>query len=270
MHLRGWEDPTQKPVWRGTVQDSSPEMSQQKHPSFPTPADPNVAIWRYQDFTKFVSMLEHGGLFFCRADRLGDPFEASYSRVNEQRLRAIQETTEIPAKAFRTIREFYRWVRQWTMVNCWHVNEHESAAMWRLYAKSDEAVAIRSTYARLRGCFENDVLIGLVRYIDYDRDVLPEASWFDLVMHKRKSFEHERELRAVWSKLPENHKGIDMSATATEAGVWKKVCLSELTDRVHVAPGAASWLKDLVQRVCITYGLHKPVIQSSLDDEPLF
>ena len=52
--------------------------------------------------------------------------------------------------------------------------------------------------------------------------------------------------------------------------MWKTVALTELIDRVHVAPGAPSWFKDLVQRVCVKYGVDKAVIQSSLDADPFF
>jgi len=40
------------------------------------------------DFTKFVSILENKGLFFPTADNLGDPFEGSFSIVN-QKLRPL-------------------------------------------------------------------------------------------------------------------------------------------------------------------------------------
>ena len=39
--------------------------------------------------------------------------------------------------------------RDCTAVNCWHINEHESAAMWDLYLKSNEGIAIQSTYQKL-------------------------------------------------------------------------------------------------------------------------
>ena len=35
------------------------------------------AIWRFMDFTKFVSVLDKGSLFLCRADKLDDSFEGS-------------------------------------------------------------------------------------------------------------------------------------------------------------------------------------------------
>ena len=44
--------------------------------------DENDKIWRYVDFSKFLSLLEDSAIFFSRADKLDDPFEGSYSKVN--------------------------------------------------------------------------------------------------------------------------------------------------------------------------------------------
>src|SRR5207248_1539762 len=93
--------------------------------------------------------------------------------------------------------------RKWrdhTAINCWHLNDHESAAMWKLYLKSDDGVAIQSTYRNLRDCFnltEERIFLGLVRYVDYERDVIPEGTMFTPFIHKRKSFQHENEVRAL-------------------------------------------------------------------------
>ena len=48
------------------------------------------------------------------------------------------------------------------------MNENESAAMWKLYSSSSEAVCIRSTYRRLRLCLPQCVLVGEVNYINYE------------------------------------------------------------------------------------------------------
>jgi hypothetical protein len=46
---------------------------------FPEPSDPNICIWHYMDFAKFVSMLQHGGLYFPTVARLqeDDPLEGT-------------------------------------------------------------------------------------------------------------------------------------------------------------------------------------------------
>jgi hypothetical protein len=57
-------------------------MSKRPHPSFPPPSDRGVKIWRYMDLAKFVSLLQDSSFHFCRADRLGDPFEGSVPLKN--------------------------------------------------------------------------------------------------------------------------------------------------------------------------------------------
>ena len=40
-------------------------------------------------------------------------------------------------------------------INCWHMNDFESEAMWKLYLKSNEGIAIQSTYQRLIDSLSN-------------------------------------------------------------------------------------------------------------------
>lgn len=53
-----------------------------EHPTFQAPEDEDVKVWRYMDFTKFVSLLDKRSLYFCRVDKLGDPFEGSLTEMN--------------------------------------------------------------------------------------------------------------------------------------------------------------------------------------------
>ena len=53
-----------------------------EHPIFKSPDNENEKIWRYTDFTKFVSLMDRQSLFFARADKLGDPFEGSRTKLN--------------------------------------------------------------------------------------------------------------------------------------------------------------------------------------------
>src|SRR5215216_7123602 len=100
------------------------------HPVFTPPSDPNIKIWRYMDFTKYVSMLETGGLYFSRIDLVGDPFEASSSQANiALRLQDYEETIEqLGVSSGADAAENYvasyskilEWHRQWLYVNSWH------------------------------------------------------------------------------------------------------------------------------------------------------
>lgn len=162
-----------------------------------------MKIWRYMDFAKFVSMLENGGLFFSRADLLGDPFEGSNSRANLN-LRpevaykeAPPEFIEIVKKSRLDLSHFLKWQRQWTLINCWHMNEYESAAMWKLYSSGDGTICIQSAEETLRRLLNQKAEVATVQYIDYETEWIPEGNVITPFLRKRKSFEHERELRAI-------------------------------------------------------------------------
>jgi len=228
------------------------------------------------DFTKFVSMLEDEGLFFCRADCFDDPFEGSYPKAQE-RLRPLvyadiyKNMTQAAILAMKENQtKFIKWQRQWIMINCWHMNEYESAAMWKLYAKTNEAICIQSTYERLHQCLDEETYIGEVQYIDYQTDWMSENNTFYPFMHKRKSFAHERELRALTCQFPTTKIGFDFDAKPPSIGMIKKVNLNQLIVSIYVAPSSPIWFHELVMKVVAKYGLHKSVVQSSLDDKPFY
>ena len=230
--------------------------------AFEPPANPQIKIWHYMDFTRLVNMLEEGGLFFRRADSFTDRFEGTMSQPVRDFLQGGHE--RISSEEYG---QLIRRVRASSFVNCWHMNESESAAMWKLYSSaSEQSICIQSTYARLREALAEDVHLGTVKYISYDRDHIPfDDLWWPL-LHKRKSFEYERELRAVWSDMESLHN----SSKPRAAGVWRKVNLQELVESVYVSAEAHSWFFQLVKKVLRRYGTKLDVRQSDLADEPLF
>jgi len=174
-----------------------------KHPNLEVPND-NMTVWRYLDFTKFVSILDRQALFFCRADKLDDPFEGSQTKANVP-LRAELYKDNISPE---DISGDYKWLTKITAINCWHINSYESFVMWKLYLKSNEGIAIRSTFRRLRDSLKDtkpDVYIGKVNYIDYEKDNIPK-DFLSPFLHKRKSFDHEKELRAIVQDLTSAHQ----------------------------------------------------------------
>ncbi len=119
---------------------------------FEVPIDLDVLIWRYIDFPKFISMLEEKSLWFTRVDRLGDSFEGSTPRAEveywKNHRNAYPNQKEIADRNECFLRDMAKLSRESTFVNCWHVNEHESVAMWQLYAKEKTSIAIQSTFKR--------------------------------------------------------------------------------------------------------------------------
>jgi hypothetical protein len=66
-------------------------------------------------------------------------------------------------------------------VNCWHINEDESAAMWQLYGAAGSGIAIESSKANLESALKGDgIFVDQVRYMDFDRDEIgkgPQPLW---------------------------------------------------------------------------------------------
>lgn len=146
----------------GCFKETSKMAAQVNHVSFLQPSHPDVPLWRYMDLSKFADLLQRRSLAFPRADRLGDPFEGSVPVPNALH---IQKVIEDRKNGNRTdpyemldderlsnmAQQFSHTRRQMIKscyVSCWHMNEHESLAMWKVYSASDEAVCIRPAIGR--------------------------------------------------------------------------------------------------------------------------
>lgn len=235
-----------------------------EHPSFKGPENKYVKIWRYMDLPKFLSLLESESLYFARADKLGDPFEGSFTEQNRTEL-----GDDYQAGFFQIYKKF----RTTTLVNCWHLNEHESEAMWKLYSKSNAGIAVQSTYSRLIDALAKDNIfnqhIGLIKYIDYNSDTIDLSNAFNSFVCKRKSFEHERELRAIIC-LDFINPGIAWPGTRVNHGLHISVDLNKLIEKIHVAPNCDNWILDLIKSLVKRHNLNFEVIRSSMDDTPLY
>lgn len=237
-----------------------------------------VRLWRYVDFTKFVSFLDTGSLFFSRADLLGDPFEGSYplanvrdSTIYEQVLPPGTSGNQRLEDLGRDLREMVKRFRNGVFVNCWHMNPHESAAMWKLYLKSEEGLAIQSTKQRFSEAFsqaKEEVYLAEIRYLDYECERFLDPSLLAPFLHKRKSFEHERELRVfTWDF---SCLDTDCPPSPAPPGIPIAVNPQSLLERVHIAPNAPGWFFELVRSVLRKYSVDCEVVQSQLNSAPLW
>jgi hypothetical protein len=217
------------------------------------------------DFTKYVDLIARGSLFLCRADRLGDPFEGSFTRWNIEVRRALYK--DVPEDLLPSVSDFAKVLRNWTYVNCWHLNRHESMAMWKLYSKSQESIAIRTTYKRLLSVLPQEVILGPVGYVDHEKELVPDGDCLSQFFCKRKSFVYEQEVRAAIQEFPRSK---DVFKQNPEVGKSIPIDVEELIETVYVGPTSASWYFDLVQEVTRKYCISCPVIRSSMDDPALF
>ncbi|MCF8363810.1 MAG: hypothetical protein K9G70_14430 [Prolixibacteraceae bacterium] len=105
------------------------------HYSFHQPSD-NTTIWRYLDFTKFVDLLLSNQLHFTRSDNFDDPFEGDFNFKDYEIYKPMFVDQEKSKK-------FY-------FINCWHINEEQSDAMWKIFLDTNNGIAIKSTIGDLK------------------------------------------------------------------------------------------------------------------------
>lgn len=245
------------------------------YPTFRAPEDEHATIYRYMDFAKFVWMLETGSLWFPRADKLEDQFEGSSAPANIAHAKKWLTDRIWPEHADQLMASrsaVAMNLREWVYVNCWHQNEGESVAMWHQHARTNQAVAIQSTYRRLCNCLPEDVFVGEVAYIDYSREPIRGGSYLAAFVHKRRSFADESEIRAVWppSDWAEPGSRAHRGPNPEPFGRPLELTLGDLIEKVIAAPEAPKWFRKLVQDVTKKYGLAIPVVDSDLDQRPVF
>jgi hypothetical protein len=210
------------------------------HDSFPQPEDPTVRVWRYLDLPRFIWLLSTGALAFARMDSLEDPFEGSIPP-------AVYEAWK--SRNAELVAGVRRGLRKQAYVSCWHANNTESEAMWRLYCGSHEGIALQTTYEKLDASLPGGVYLGQITYLDYDCDTQPPHDTLALLMRKRQAFEHEHEIRAlVWP--PESPRELaprDQDEDVRVINVpWPA---RDYLERIYVSPYAEEWYRDVVVSV---------------------
>lgn len=240
------------------------------------------------DTSKFISMLSKKALIFSRVDKFDDPFEGSYSMLSIKMRESYDP--HITDKDRKKISELYNKFRAYTFVNCWHMNEFESDAMWKLYLKSNDGVAIQSTYNKLikalnKGKDEPAILVGQVKYIDYENDFMVDHYPIYAYYYKRRSFEHERELRASFTRIPAENGSfinlasmkkddyeiaIDHSIDLDNTVEIIPINLNALIENIYVPPTADDWFKEAIESLLKKFKLNKKVKRSELKKDPIF
>jgi hypothetical protein len=219
------------------------------------------------NFATFAALLLNRAIFFSRLDRAEDPWDGVFPRrsCDPDEVAAYFSQLEVPQEFFREIAQAAAGHatdpdsgRVSYCVNCWHINRFESDAMWKTYSLVGQGIAIRSTVGRLKRSFASaarPVFIGRVSYYDYGRILINPFQVFPVVLCKRKSFQHERELRCI---LYDSALGFK-----SEFGEHVPVDLKALVNKVVLSPRSEPWLFDVACKLIAQCGLKLVVERSS-------
>jgi hypothetical protein len=257
------------------------------NPKMKKPENENAKIWRYMDLPKFVSLLDTKSLFFRRLDRLqsmdkfeGSLTEATLESMNKESFRKFissVQTDEQRNRGIKNDKKFRQLYRKMFVVNCWHMNDVESDAMWGLYAPREAGIAVRSTFKRLKDSLSDDnqhqESIGIIKYINYEKEVIEGINRFYPLMYKRLSFEHEKELRAWVVDKDRYFTNTDgetkLDAEPFEKDLYVPVDLNVLIERIFVSPTSQNYFLESVKSVANKFGIDSDIVKrSSLACEP--
>jgi hypothetical protein len=251
------------------------------------PSDKTARLWRYMDLAQLLVILDRQELFFPSIATLAetDPFEG------EPILNKIEAARGKGAEELRRFRLQVEVFKRLNFFNCWHMNDSESDAMWKLYVKGSAGVAVRSTVSRVMHSFDNaseTVYMSEVRYADPDKLIASDTSIFGLsdYIFKRSAFQHKKEIRLGTNrpdvrmeffddhgilKIPEPGITADQILTfPTRKGVYVAVDVATLVETVVVSPYASNWFSDLVTSLTKKLGYEFEIVSSEMSRPPLF
>ncbi len=209
-------------------------------------------------------MLVTEGLYFARIDCLGDAYEGWIPELSAEHYDGWFGDDDIQRD--KTLRAGWKdWIKHF-FVSCWHANNDQSDAMWKLYVKGNEGVAIRTTCRKLKASLQNapeQLHLYEVMYAEPNKR-LHGGYKLRACMTKRKAFEHEKEVRIVHEEpLTSCRKKEEL-----RRGFYVKCKMATLIEKVYIAPTAHPWFEPIIKDVLSKYAIPAKVEQSGLNLKP--
>jgi hypothetical protein len=237
-----------------------------------------VKVWRYYDLVKFFALIK-GEIYFARADKFKDKYEGAIPKKNFQGFVEWsaygndEKEKELVKKVYK--KKFDEKKRK-AAISCWHINENESAAMWEIYSKAGQGIAVRTTIDKLNSIRKPDdyeLEKFEVNYIDFDNEYKDEYNYQELLpfKNKRSEFQHEREYRMLiyqnnfdsmpfkditidfWNPL-KAHKIVEKGFVSKvndmpEKGISIKIDSASLIDEIVASPYMESYEIGIIQNL---------------------
>ena len=218
----------------------------------------NLVVWKYLDLSKFLDMLLSKKLFMSRSDKFEDQYEGTFSEPT------FEEIKKIAANNPKFL-DYYKSHREKVVVSSWHANEYESFAMWQIFTKNNEGLAIQSTIGRLKKAVavekHIEQFIGEVNYIDYKKEYIPFEDTFFPFLFKRKSFQYEREIRII--------SDVSNAEISINDGLKIDVTINDLIEKIYIHPKSENWYKNLVVEMVKKLGYEIAIEKSDLESDIL-
>lgn len=233
----------------------------EEHEYCTPPLNKEIKIWKFLNFAKFVDLLINETLHFSRCDKFEDNFEGAISKQaiieRHDQIKKYSQTNTTANDSQEMWETFFEKIKKTFAANCWHMNEQESYAMWKVYLNNQDGVAIQSNYSRLFQCLQESteqVYLSVVKYDDSDW-----GNYIDRFLHKRNNYQYEQELRAMIIRDDLNENGVKI-----------KIDLNLLIENIYISPSSPKWFLDLVNQLIDKHNFKFNVENSIMDNQPSY
>ncbi len=193
-----------------------------------------------------------------RSDKFEDQYEGTFSEPTYEEIKKIAANNP-------KFLEYYKSHREKVVVSSWHINEYESFAMWQIFTKNNEGLAIQSTIGKLIDSLHLEKsyqqYIGEVNYIDYKKEYIPFDDTFFPFMFKRKSFQYEREVRVL--------SDVSLDEIKINDGLKIHVDINTMIEKIYIHPKSENWYKNLVIQLVAQLGFNFEIEKSDLESDIL-
>lgn len=243
-------------------------------------------LWRYLTFERFSWLIENQSLYHARLDQFQDPFEGSVTKAFAQARASETKPCQVAVNRFAPWGNVANLFTNYA--TCWHASDHESDALWKLYANGGSGIAVVSSMSRLLNSVDISPhphgLLSHVEYIDFETHNMlrkPFATTIRPEYAKRKCFEYEREVRGLiltdglskvctGGTLEVSHATLVRLQNEMPLGIKAKVDLQQLISTIVLSPLATTSEATRVHEATKPIGLSDLVRRSQLVGTPTY
>jgi hypothetical protein len=226
-------------------------------------------IWRYMQLDRFFEMLKTRKIHFASANQFHDRFEGAVA-VQPFGIPIDPRYSELDP-----IEHAFRELKRLTKIICWHIEDYESDAMWRLYSGNGKGVAIVSTPRKIDSALTpyrikpeyeaEDLWLGNVKYVDLVHERLRDHT-IRRFYFKHNIFSWEQEFRcAISLEMAEG-----FGCQVPEDGISVQVDLLKIIEEVHLGPSLEIEEREQVVQACKSLNLDGRVHISCLLGRPRY
>jgi hypothetical protein len=231
--------------------------------------EPPHRLWKYLKVHRFLEFIRDERLYFAAATQFSDPFEGA--------LAVMPPGFPVDPRYsdYDPVENAFKELKRLSKITCWHIEDHESDAMWQLYSGEGKGIAITTSTERLSAAFkpfrlrpsygEENIASGCVRYVDLLAERL-QLNGSERFFYKHNAFSWEREFRQMISLRMAEEFGADVP----NDGIYVECDLSSLVDEIYLGPSLDEETQESVRKACEAKGLADKVKLSCLLGRPRY